>query len=352
VVDQQTSETKGSTYKLVINDKSSLDAQIIARNYDLDVALLKVVKTSDVALLSKIHPLPLKLDSTDTNLTVLGHPLGDQPALFVSTPITVEMQDRNGLEVVKESLDRGYSGGPVIDAAGSVVAIALRQGDYSSDSFLRKVDTIREFLEANEIVESTHGQEKHLSLSSLATIEKVATLEKQLDDLKQKVEVKQFIIEEMKKQLVQWDVTICEIPRPPKVPGKPKHRLVIQFKKPNALFDPKTDDEFAAQIIPVMTGETESEARTRNLFVPKTVTFDGQKWSVEPLDDDVEAHLRFYNEAPEHADSKLGMKNIDGFAITLEPPKENGELQYLAFQQRSVKVGVGRCDGEQPNSPP
>src|SRR5271166_1196762 len=89
VVDQQTNEYKGATFKLAVKDKPQLNAQIIARNYDLDVALLKVVNASDTALLSEVHPLPLKLDSTSVNLSVLGNPLGDQPALFTSTPVSV-----------------------------------------------------------------------------------------------------------------------------------------------------------------------------------------------------------------------------------------------------------------------
>ena len=156
-----------------------------------------------------------------------------------------------------------------------------------------------------------------------------------------------------KEQLVQWTIAICEIPRPPKVLGQAKHRLVLQFTKPSTLFDPKADDEFAVQIIPVMTGETELEARKRNLFVPKTVKFDDQKWAVEPLDDDVEALFRFYNKAPEHASDKLDLKNIDSFTITLDPPKENDELQYLGFQGKSVKItGATKCYVEQLNSLP
>lgn len=107
VVDVQTSEFKGSTFKLGVKDKPQLDAQIIARNYDLDVALLKVVNASDAALLSEVHPLPLKLDSTNINLSVLGNPLGDQPALFISTPVSVANPDRNGLEVVNENSRQG-----------------------------------------------------------------------------------------------------------------------------------------------------------------------------------------------------------------------------------------------------
>ncbi len=178
VVEQNSNEYKGATFRLRLLSGKEFDARLIGRNQELDLALLKIVNSSGISLLSEIKPLPLKQDSKDKDFTILGNPSGDRPKLFDHTDVTVSDPDRYGLEAVNPASDAGYSGGPVIDATGSVVGIALRQGDFSPVDFVRRIDTIGEFLEANEIVQGSLGYERHLSLSSLATIEQVKSWRK------------------------------------------------------------------------------------------------------------------------------------------------------------------------------
>lgn len=368
VVEQDANQYKGATFRLKLSSGRELDARLIARNQELDVALLKTLSPSDASLLSEVKPLPLKQDSKDTHLIILGHPSGDRPKLFDHTNVTVSNTDRYGLEAVSPASDAGYSGGPVIDVTGSVVGIALQQAGYSPVDFVRRVDTLSEFLEANEIVQGSSGYARHLLLSSLATIEQVETLETKLNDLKDEERKKQRLIDEITKQLwnlksqVQWNLSICEIPSSPKeihAPGlpkglhaDPKHRLTIGYNKIlEIMFD--AEGVFTVSITPLMAGEAESQkgqndARKRRLYVAKSVTFDGQKWVFEQLDDDVEAQVRNYNETRDLGSIEVDDKNIDSFMVSLKPPQRDDEMKFFGFPDKVVKfAGVKKCDVEQ-----
>ncbi len=109
---------------------------------------------------------------------------------------------------------------------------------------------------------------------------------------------------------------------------------------------------FTARIMPLMSGEGESqkglaEARKRRLYVGKSVTFDGQKWVFEQLDDDVEAQVRNYNETRDPESNEVDVKNIDSFVISLKPPKGDDEMQFFGFSDKVTKfVGGKKCDVE------
>jgi len=186
--------------------------------------------------------------------------------------------------------------------------------------------------------------------------------------LKDEERKKQQLINEITTQLwnlksqVQWNLAICEIPSPPKevhavglpkgLHAEPKHRLTIGYNKPfGIMFD--AVGVFTVSITPLMAGEAESQkgqndARKRKLYVAKSVTFDGQKWVFEQLDDDLEAQVRNYNETRDPGSIEVDDKNIDSFMVSLKPPKGDGEMEFFGFPDKVVKFsGVKKCDVEQ-----
>jgi hypothetical protein len=365
VVAPSSEENKGTTFKLKLGSGIELEARLIGQNDYLDVALLKTILPSDSPLWRQIKPLPLK-DNMSDHLAILGHPIqSDRQKLFDHTDVLVSDRNRNGLVAVSPSAEAGYSGGPVIDDTGSAVAIALGQSEMSPITFVRTIDTLGEFLETNEIIKIEGGYEKHLSLSSLATIEEVATLEKELNSLKEEESKKQRLMDDITRQLwnlksqVQWVLSVCEIQSQPnglndaslptELHAEPKHRLTIEYKKIiGIMFD--AIGVFTASITPLMPGEGESqkglaEARKRRLYVAKNITFDGQKWVFEQLDDDVEAKVRNYNETRDATSAEVDVKNIDSFLVSLKPPKGDDEMKFFGFTDKVVKfVGGKNCE--------
>ena len=347
-------ENKGATFRLKLLSGDEFEARLIGRNTDLDVALLKIIVPRGPLVLM---PLPLKENSQDKNLTILGNPSMDRPKLFDHTDVTVNDPNRNGLEVVNPDAEEGYSGGPVIDATGSAVAIALRQSLGSSVSFVRAIDTLHEFLESNGIVQDGLGYEKHLSLSTLVTVQRVENLEGQLKVLQDDEKAKERLIDDITLQLwnlksqVHWELSICEVPRlPTELAAEPKHRFTIEYKKLiDIMFDAK--GTFNLRIMPLMIGEEDSqrglaEARARRLYIPHTVKFEhGQNWIFDQFDDEVDAHVQGYNATRDKGSGEIDKGKITGYSVSLTPNKEYDEMQYFGFSDRSVSVfNVKKCE--------
>jgi hypothetical protein len=366
VVDQSSPQYKGGTFKLRLLSGKEFEARFIAQSEYLDVALLKIIPPTDTDLLSEIKPLPLNEKSKDKRLTVLGNPVETRPKLFDQTNVGLSDPDRSGLETVTPDLEAGYSGGPVIDDAGSVVGIALMKSDSSAVTFVRKIDTLSEFLESNGLVHGGLGYEKHLSLSSLATAEQVALLEKQLKTLKEEEQTKQKLMDELQDQLlhmksqVQWDLLICEIQRPANVFGaaqtsdaqdsEPRHRLKISYNKGNIDIMLDAKGMFVAKILPMISGETLADAAKREgLTMSKHFTFAREEWIDDELDDDVDAQVRTYNdEAREQKKDQVDLNKIEGFVISLIPPPTVNDMKYFRFSDKlTSSVRPPKCGVQQ-----
>jgi hypothetical protein len=373
VVDQNSDQYKGATFRVRLeSNTSSIDARLVAQSEYLDVALLKIIPPNDPSSLSEVKPLPLKERSADKDFTILGNPSETRPKLFDQTNVTVSDPDRIGLKVVTPDAEAGNSGGPVIDGNGFAVGIALQKSDSTSVSFVRMIDTLREFLESNEILYDVHGHGQHVSLSSFAPTDRVEKLEVLLNQLKEEEAQKDRLVADVQQQLwrlksqVQWKLTVCEeearlpsaddngVPSSnvdAQAPNAQRHRLTIAYDKGNnieIMFDAR--GSFVVKIVPMITGESLSDANKREaLTMTKVATFEGGAWVYNGFDEDVRAQVQAYNEgARENRKSEVDASKIRGLAISLLPPEGYKEMQYFRFRAKEVTLaGAQKCGNQQ-----
>ena len=144
-----------SALRVVLPDRGEVPARLVGRDVRFDIALLSI----DVAGLA---PLPLG-DSDDLQvgewLVVLGDPFGDEVSASAGI-VSATGRDVAGSLVPDRAMGfrtflqtdarvhRGNSGGPVLDASGQVVGVAVATGDRPGEvSFAIPINRIKEVLD-------------------------------------------------------------------------------------------------------------------------------------------------------------------------------------------------------------
>lgn len=170
-------------------------ARIVGRDVRLDVALLGLDDAPAAAPseagsaaprvpLPPLLPLPLGTSAdlqVGERLVVLGNPFGDEVSASAGI-VSATGHDAAGSLVsggfrtflhTDARIHRGNSGGPVLDAAGQVVGIAVATGDRTGElSFAIPIDRVREALDAlrdhGQVTRSWLGVIAHLVTPELA----------------------------------------------------------------------------------------------------------------------------------------------------------------------------------------
>jgi serine protease Do len=140
--------------KVVLPDRSEVDARVRGRDVPLDVALLEI----DVP---RLRPLPLG-DSNQIKVgewvVVLGNALGEDITASAGVVSSTGREGAGSLPAGRQAgfrtfiqtdarIHRGNSGGPVIDTAGQVIGMAVATDDHVGEiSFAVPVERLREVL--------------------------------------------------------------------------------------------------------------------------------------------------------------------------------------------------------------
>ncbi len=138
----------------------SIDAELIATDQSLDLALLKVkVKPKDFLNLSNDPPVKLQ------KIYVAGYPFGKglSDDLKFTQGIISSVKgfaDNSNQIQIDAAINSGNSGGPIVNEDGSLVAVAVSGLDKSESEgigFGIKANSVINFLEVNNVKYSTPG---------------------------------------------------------------------------------------------------------------------------------------------------------------------------------------------------
>ena len=155
--------------KVVLPDRSEVPAKLVGRDVALDLALLSIDpggQSESGRLRSgspRLTPLPLG-DSNHVEvgewLVVLGNPFGDDVTASVGVVSATGREGAGSLAAGRQMgfrtfiqtdarIHRGNSGGPVLDAAGQVIGVAVATGDRPTEiSFAIPIQRVREVVGA------------------------------------------------------------------------------------------------------------------------------------------------------------------------------------------------------------
>jgi serine protease Do len=138
---------RGRSYKVTLEGDASFEARVLAHDPDVDLALLEIPANGHpAAVFSKRNVRPGEL------VFAYGHPWGQRNVLTsgVLSAITIARTRRGEIPILRTDvhLAPGFSGGPLLDAAGEVVGIntMIVGGDQS---VAVPASVILEFLEKN-----------------------------------------------------------------------------------------------------------------------------------------------------------------------------------------------------------
>jgi S1-C subfamily serine protease len=137
-------------------DGNEVSARIVGTDPDYDVALLKVAPDPGV----KLHPLPLGNSSrlvVGEPVAAIGSPFGERQSLSVGVVSAVDRTIESltrfqipGAIQTDAAINRGNSGGPLLDARGRVVGINSQirtaSGGNEGVGFAVPVDTVKRSL--------------------------------------------------------------------------------------------------------------------------------------------------------------------------------------------------------------
>jgi serine protease Do len=150
--------------RVVLPDRSEVPAKLLGRDVALDVALLSIDTTAaGSGGAPKLEPLPLG-DSNDVQVgewvVVLGNPFGDEVTASVGVVSATGREGAGSLAAGRQMgfrtflqtdarVHRGNSGGPVLDAAGQVIGVAVATSDRPTElSFAIPIERVREVVGA------------------------------------------------------------------------------------------------------------------------------------------------------------------------------------------------------------
>ena len=138
---------RGRSYKVTLEGDASFEARVLAHDPDVDLALLEIPANGHpAAVFSKRDVRPGEL------VFAYGHPWGQRNVLTsgVLSAITIARTRRGEIPILRTDvhLAPGFSGGPLLDAAGEVIGIntMIVGGDQS---VAVSSSVILEFLEKN-----------------------------------------------------------------------------------------------------------------------------------------------------------------------------------------------------------
>jgi S1-C subfamily serine protease len=169
------------TYEVTDDKNRTLRAALEVADNARDLALLTVKEKfpSAASLRKAIAP------QLGENIIVVGYPLvavlGTRPSVgFGHVTSTVGVRDNPAQMQISVPVQRGNSGGPVLDQAGNVIGIvvskldalklAQRTGDLAQNvNFAIKGDVVRAFLEANKIEYETSADTAKLENTEIAS---------------------------------------------------------------------------------------------------------------------------------------------------------------------------------------
>jgi len=150
----------GCTQSKITFKEETIDAELIATDQSLDLALLRVkVKPKDFLNLSKDPPEKLQ------KIYVAGYPFGKglSDDLKFTQGIISSVKgfaDNSNQIQIDAAINSGNSGGPIVDEDGSLIAVAVSGLDKSQSEgigFGIKANSVINFLEVNNVKYSTPG---------------------------------------------------------------------------------------------------------------------------------------------------------------------------------------------------
>jgi len=149
--------------RVVLSDRREVPAKLVGRDVRLDLALLSIDPTAPRPAVPRLAPLALG-NSDDLRvgewLVVLGDPFGDEVTASAGI-VSATGRDIAGSLVPGRAMGfrtfiqtdarihRGNSGGPVLDAAGQVVGVAVATGERPGEvSFAIPINRVKEVVDS------------------------------------------------------------------------------------------------------------------------------------------------------------------------------------------------------------
>jgi len=150
----------GCTQSKITFKEESIDAELIATDQNLDLALLRA-KIKPKGFLNLSDDQPEKLQK----IYVAGYPFGkglSDDLKFTQGIISAVKgyADNSNQIQIDAAINSGNSGGPIVDEDGSLIAVAVSGLDKSASEgigFGIKASSVRNFLDVNDIDYSTPG---------------------------------------------------------------------------------------------------------------------------------------------------------------------------------------------------
>lgn len=150
----------GCTQSKITFKEESIDAELIATDQNLDLALLRA-KIKPKGFLNLSNDPPEKLQK----IYVAGYPFGkglSDDLKFTQGIISAVKgyADNSNQIQIDAAINSGNSGGPIVDEDGSLIAVAVSGLDKSASEgigFGIKASSVRNFLDVNDIDYSTPG---------------------------------------------------------------------------------------------------------------------------------------------------------------------------------------------------
>jgi len=139
--------------KVIFNDNTEYEAQIVAMDRDHDLAVLKIEPDHPLHAVTLGHSADLMVGET---VVAIGNPMGYQNTVTAGVVSALDREIRvdentafTGLIQTDASINPGNSGGPLLNVLGELIGVnsAIR-GDAQNIGFAIPVDQLREALPA------------------------------------------------------------------------------------------------------------------------------------------------------------------------------------------------------------
>jgi S1-C subfamily serine protease len=171
----------GTTYLVLLN-KHRYSAEVVAMDGEYDLALMRI-KAAEKLPVARLSPEDSPPDGADC--TVIGYPLlfdiGLNAKITHGIVSSGSERGESGADVLLDArVNRGNSGGPIVDKFGNVIAIVCMK-TYSSaqdDSYGIGISAghIREFLQRNHVTAASGAEGESLSTEQVVAKVKPATV--------------------------------------------------------------------------------------------------------------------------------------------------------------------------------
>jgi S1-C subfamily serine protease len=168
-------------YEVIDNENRKLKAKVLATDPKNDLALLAVDEHFPTAAKLRKHSEPRLGES----VTVVGYPLvgvlGDKPSVgFGNVTSTIGIRGNPAQMQISVPIQRGASGGPVLDQSANVIGVVVskldalkfaeRGGDLPQNvNFAIRAGPLRAFLEAHKVEVADSNDTATLSSTEIAS---------------------------------------------------------------------------------------------------------------------------------------------------------------------------------------